>query len=147
MELLLPILIAVIGATAGILGSMLTARRQARLEMDKWSRGVSDAFRSEIRSTVKDFATNTASAIHSMCWLCWLARYGPEKLSLERVNQYDNEMHALFPRITGLHATIAGMDYDVYGRLKPLVLEIVELDASIGIAGLRACYEPISSKE
>jgi len=136
MELLVPLLTVVIGAAAGLFGGMLTAKRQARLELEKWSRGVSDAFRSEVRVTVKDLTTKIAAAIHSMCWLCWLAKYGPERLTVERVNQYDDEMHTLLPQITGLHAATASMDYRVYEHLKPLVLELVALDASIGEAGL-----------
>ena len=130
------ILSAVIGAAAGIVGGGLSGQRQARLEREKWFRGVSDAFTTELRSSVKELTTKLADATHSMCWLCWLASFGAERLTQERVAQYDNEMHVLLPQITGLHAVIAGMDYDVYLKLKPLVEQLLKLDGMIGDAGL-----------
>lgn len=131
-----PIVSAVIGAAAGIVGGGLSGQRQARLEREKWLRGVSDAFTTELRSSVKELTTKLAEATHSMCWLCWLASFGAERLTQERVTQYDEEMHVLLPQITGLHAVIAGMDYNVYLKLKPLVEQVLKLDAMIGDAGL-----------
>jgi hypothetical protein len=130
------VLIAVIGAAAGIVGGGLSGQRQAQLEREKWVRGVSDAFTTELRSSVKALTTKLAEATHSMCWLCWLASFGAERLTQERIAQYDNEMHVLLPQITGLHAVIAGIDYDVYLKLKPLVEQLLKLDAMIGHAGL-----------
>jgi hypothetical protein len=130
------ILSAVIGAAAGIVGGGLSGQRQARLEREKWFRGVSDAFTIELRSSVKELTTKLAEATHSMCWLCWSASFGAERLTQERVAQYDNEMHVLLPQITGLHAVIAGMDYAVYLKLKPLIEQLLKLDAMIGDAGL-----------
>ncbi|MEK6286299.1 MAG: hypothetical protein AABO57_11200 [Acidobacteriota bacterium] len=132
-----PVLGALIGALAVVGGALLNSQRQARLEREKWLRGLSDAFANDIRSAVKELATDLAKASHSMCWLCWLARYGPSRLTQKRIDQYDEEIHALLPRITGLHAVIAGMDQRVYADLARLVEQAIEMDAAIGDAGLR----------
>jgi len=131
-----PVLGALIGALAGVGGGWLAGWRQAHLEREKWLRGLSDAFANDLRSSVKELTTELAKAAHSMCWLCWLARHGPARLTQERVDQYDQEMHVLLPRITGLHAVIAGMDQKVHADLAPLVERAVALDAAIGDAGL-----------
>lgn len=131
-----PVLGALIGALAVVGVALLNSRRQARLEREKWLRGLSDSFANELRAVVKELATELANAAHSMCWLCWLARHGPSRLSQERIDQYDKEMHVLLPRITGLHAVLAGMDQRVHVALAPLVEHAVNLDAAIGDAGL-----------
>lgn len=91
------VLIAVIGAISGIVGGGLSGKRQASIEREKWIRNVSESFKTELRSTVKKLITKMAAAAHSMCWLCWIAKYGPNKLTLERVTIYDQEMHDLIP--------------------------------------------------
>jgi len=132
-----PVLGALIGASAVVGGALLNNQRQARLEREKWLRGLSDAFDKDLRSAVKELATELAKAAHSMCWLCWLARYGPSRLTQERIDKYDEEIHALLPRIFGLHAVIAGMDQKVHADLAPLVDLAIEIDATIGAAGLQ----------
>lgn len=132
-----PVLGALIGALAGVAGGWLTGYRQAALEREKWLRGISDNFANELRSAVKELTTELAKAAHSMCWLCWLANKGPEQLTRERIFQYDQEMHGSLPRISGLHAVIAGMDQAVHVALAPLVSRAIKLDAAIGEAGLR----------
>lgn len=127
---------AIIGAIAGIVAGVLSGQRQARLEREKWLRDVSDTFTTELRSSVRELTTKLAEATHSMCWLCWLASFGADRLTQNRVMQYDEEMHVLLPQIMGLHAVIAGMDYDVYLKLKPLVEQFFKLDARIGKAAL-----------
>lgn len=130
------ILTAVIGAVAGIVGGTLSGYRQVRLEREKWQRGVSDAFTTELRTSVKELVTKLAAAAHSMCWLCWLAKFGANQLTQERINQYDEEMHSLLPQIMSSHAVIAGLDWEVYLKLDPLVDNFISLDFQIGEANL-----------
>jgi hypothetical protein len=127
---------AIIAAVAGLTGGALTGRWQARLEREKWLRGVSDSFTTELRSYVGQLTTKLAEAAHSMCWLCWLAKFGVDRLTLERIAAYDQEMHVLLPQITGLHGIIAGLDYSVYLEIKPFVERLVKLDLSVADAGL-----------
>jgi hypothetical protein len=163
LPFLIPIATALIGAGAGIVGGGLTGARQARLEREKWGRSISDTFNSELRSSVKELTTKLAEASHSMCWLCWLAKHGSEQtrqVDQERITDYDRIMHVLLPQILGLHAIIAGMDYEVYLKLKPLVERLFYLDFLIGnstllfttdrvrsIQGLAAMYKQVLSAE
>lgn len=126
------ILTAVIGAVTGIVGGALSGYRQARLEREKWQRDVSNAFTTELRTSIKELTTKLAAASHSMCWLCWLAKFGASQLTQERINQYDDEMHALLPQIMSSHAVVAGLDWNVYLKLDPLVEHLISLDFQIG---------------
>lgn len=132
----IPLLSAFIGAVAGIIGGGLTARKHARLERDKWKRNINDTFRSELRTCIRELTTKIAAAIHSMCWLCWLAKFGADRLTQEQIDQYDNEIHTLLPQITGYHAVMASMDFRAYELFKPLISEIIQLDDKIGQASL-----------
>jgi len=137
---ILPLIVAGVGALlsiiSGIISGTLAARWQAKLEKDKWMRQRADSFESELRNTVKELTISIAEAFHSMCWVCWLAKYGPERLSIKNIKAYDKEMHILLPKIEGTHSVIAGMDYQVYQKIRPLVKNVIKLDAQIGSAGL-----------
>jgi hypothetical protein len=135
-NIIVPIVIALVGVLGSIGAGALAGRRQARLQRDAWRRETSDAFAAELRSTVKELTTKLAEAAHSMVWLCWSAKFGPDRLTQERIDQYDQEMHALLPEILGQHAVVAGMDRSVYLALSLLVRSVFEMDGTIGRAGL-----------
>jgi hypothetical protein len=128
---------ALIGGLAGIAGGWFSGANQARLEREKWLRARSDEFAKELRTAVRELTTELADACHAMDWLCWLAKYGPDRLTSERIDHYDDTMHRLFPGLFGLHAVIAGMDQEVHRKLLPLVDGVVDLDARVGQASLR----------
>jgi hypothetical protein len=137
---LFTILFSLIGGlltiVAGIVSGVLAARWQSKIEAAKWKRQKRDTFESELLNNVKEFTISIASALHSMCWLCWLAEYGPERLSGRNIKLYDKEMHVMLPKIAGISAVIAGMDYQVYEKIMPVVTDIYRLDSAIGRAGL-----------
>ena len=121
---------------AGIVSGVVAARWQSKIESEKWIRQKGDTFESQLLNNVRDFTTSIASALHSMCWLCWLAENGPERLTRMNIKLYDEEMHVMLPRIAGISAVIAGMDYQMYEKIMPVVTDIYKLDVAIGLAGL-----------
>jgi hypothetical protein len=125
-----------IGAVAGIAGGWLSGSRQAALEREKWLRERSEEFSKELRSSVKELTTTLADAMHAMGWLCWRAKHDSGRLGQADIDEYDDAMHRLLPRIFGLHAVIAGMDEDVHRRLGSLVTGAVRLDVRVGQASL-----------
>ena len=127
---------AAIGATAGITGGALTAWRQGQLEQAKWVRARKDAVASDLRTTLQQLAVKLAAAVHSMCWLTWLAKASPGRVTQERIDAYDREMHELLPQITGLEAVVAAIDQSAYTRLAAVVARVVEADWVIGHASL-----------
>ncbi|TGE21609.1 hypothetical protein E5K00_15125 [Hymenobacter aquaticus] len=144
-EGLAAVVAAIIGIAAGVISGVLSARYQSRIEHEKWQRALSDGFRSELRATVQQLTHKLSEAIHSMCWLTWQAEYGPEKLTQERIDQYDEEMHRLLPQIIGLHAVLAGMDYEVFSQLRGIVDDALKQDAGIGYAHLAFTEQDKSS--
>jgi hypothetical protein len=145
--LLVPTLTALISIIGGVVAGGFTGRQESRRERDRWLRETSSAFAAELRSTVKELTTKLAAAAHSMVWLCWLAEHGPERLTRERIELYDQEMHVLLPEIIGLHAVVAGMDTGVYLALYSLVQKVFEVDGKIGLAGLEVVPgEPASAR-
>jgi hypothetical protein len=135
---------AAIGATAGITGGALTAWRQGQLEQAKWARARKDVLANDLRTTLQQLAVKLAAAVHSMCWLTWLARAAPSRVTQERIDAYDKELHELLPQITGLQAVVAAIDQSAYARLAALVAQVIEADWQIGNASLE--FTPDNSK-
>jgi hypothetical protein len=131
------VMAALIAIVAGAISGYLAGQFQSKIEIEKWRRSVLDSFRTELRSTVQQLTFKVSEAVHAMCWLTWLAKYGPNKLSAERIELYDKEMHVLLPQIIGLHTILAGMDYAVFVKINTIVDAALTLDAQIGGAHLK----------
>lgn len=127
---------AAIGAAAGISGGMLTGWRQTRLEREKWLRGREDILANELRVSLQQLTVRLAAAVHSMCWLTWLAKEGPSRLTQERIDGYDKEIHELLPQITSQQAMVAALNREAFDRLSSLVDRVLLADARIGQASL-----------
>jgi len=97
-----------------------------------------------LRTTLQQLAVKLAAAVHSMCWLTWLATAAPSRITQERIDIYDKELHELLPQITGLQAVVAAIDQAAYTRLAALVDRVVEADWKIGHASLE--FKPGDSK-
>lgn len=130
------LIVSIVGILAGILSGIYAGKTNAKIELDKYKRERQGGFETEIRNTIKELTTDIGSAGHSMCWLCWLARYGPEKLTTKALIDYDKELHKLLPKLTGKFSIIAGMNFAVYDEIAPLVYNVYGLDAKIAAAGL-----------
>jgi hypothetical protein len=138
---------AIAGATAVILGANLTSRRQlqgVRMTLEE-NRTLEDArlrtSREDLIITaptdaVQPLAMKMSTALHSMCWLTWLARTAPERVTKERLDLYDAEQHKTLPEIGGYSTTVAALDKGVHEKIEPLIKEIYDLDWVIGEAGL-----------
>jgi hypothetical protein len=139
---------AAIGAAAGISGGLLVGWRQGRIEHDKWLRSREDAIAADLRATLHQLTIKVAAAVHSMCWLTWLAREGPDRLSQARIDAYDAEMHVLLPEITGLQAAVAAIDGAAFGELSAIIESVIQADWRVGTAGLQFVErEPKSAKD
>ena len=125
-----------VGLAGGVIGGALTVWHQRRLERDKAVNARADAVAKELAGGVQQLTISIASALHSMCWITWLAANRPERLTQKRIDKYDAEQHATLPKILGYLSTTAALDLELYHKLRPRVDEIFRLDAAIGKAGL-----------
>jgi hypothetical protein len=134
------VVIALIGVGSSAFVAWLTARLTWRLEIQKWRRARDDIHTADLRSGLEKLILTISSAVHSMCWLTWLASSDPSKVSKERIDQYDNEMHILLPQLLGQHALVASLRPQTYVDLKQLIDRIFAADRKIGNAALKVVH-------
>ncbi len=88
---------AVIGATAAILAAALTSWRLLHLERiritenreferSRLESSREDVLSTELADAVQQLAIKMATALHSMCWLTWLARTAPDQVTKKGLN-------------------------------------------------------------
>jgi len=143
------LLAAFIGASAGLLAGFFAGRRASRLEYEK-----------ESRQAVTQVARGIGAATHTLAWLTWRAKYQPEHLTVEHVDSFDNDMHSLYPELTGSLALVAALNRPAYLRLQKIVDEVYSLDDKVAqatslvrdgaekaAASLAMLYEPASALE
>jgi len=141
------ILGALIGATGAIAAGAFTSwwlLRLERIRIDenrdleriRLDSSREDVISKELADAVQQLAIKMSAALHSMCWLTWLARVAPERVTKERLDLYDSELHKTLPEISGYSTTVAALDRGVYKKIQPFVTAVYGLDAFIGKAGL-----------
>jgi hypothetical protein len=91
-----------------------------------------DALSGEFREALENVVLPLMSAIHSICWLTWLVAEFPNKVSIDNLNKYDKEAHALLPKVSGYLALVAAYDEQVFIQLKTHVRKLYELDSNVG---------------
>ena len=133
---------ALLSLTGVLVGGGLTVWHQRRLEREKIENARADAIAKELSSAVQQLTIHVASAVHSMCWLTWLAARRPDQVTQERIDKYDAEQHITLPKILGYLTTTAALDAQFYDKLREQADEVFRLDAEIGEAGLAFVTNP-----
>ena len=128
---------AAIGASAGILGALVTGLLQSRSATGSWERSRKDQFENNLRSAVQNLTQHVSSALHSMCWLTWLAAERPDRIKQTRIDAYDFEIHRITPKINGSLGSVAAIDEKIFLALKGQVDQVLGLDWEIGTAALQ----------
>jgi|APTNR8051073442_1049403.scaffolds.fasta_scaffold68376_1 hypothetical protein len=129
--------VALIGVASAAFVAWATAKLTWRLELQKWRRARDDLHTGDLRAGLQQLILTISAATHSMCWLTWLASADPTKLTQERVNKYDAEMHRLLPKLLGYHALVASLRPQTYRRFDALIGSIFKADRDIGNASLK----------
>jgi hypothetical protein len=96
----------------------------------------------ELSAAAQQLTIKMSAALHSMCWITWLARARSDRITQDRLDVYDSELHELIPEILGYLSTVAALDMPLYRRLQPLAYNIFTLDAYIGFHGLALDENP-----
>jgi hypothetical protein len=142
-------LATVLGASIGLvgvlIGGLLTVWHQRRLERDKASYVRSDTRAKETSAAAQQLAISMASAVHSACWLTWLAGTRPDALTQGRIDKYDEEQHATLPKVLGYLSTLSALDPGLYAALRPEADELFKIDAEIGEIGLEFSKDPLDT--
>ena len=124
----------VIGGFFGIFGGILTGRRQAQLEREKWLQARKDDIEKETRLAVAELTRKMATAIQAMLWFTSKAVNTPSELSREDISEYDKAIQELLPDILASWMTVSALDKGVSKTLRPLVDSIYTVDGRIALA-------------
>jgi len=127
------LLVALIGAIVALVGGYLAGSRQSRLEYKKWLRAREDDLAKEARLAVAEFTRKLATAIHSIVWLAWKARFRSAEITQQDISRYDEEMHNLIPEIVGTLAVISALNKELYERMNELAVELYKLDGQMAL--------------
>jgi len=132
---------ALIGASAGILGSVANSYFQSKLEKEKAQLAQAGEVSGELRAEIAEASRYMLSLQHSMEWVCWLATYG-DPLDDESAYEYHKEAHEAIPRLLGAMAAVSSLDVSFYQKLFPVAEELFGLDSQIGDALVRRRRSP-----
>lgn len=104
------------------------AELQIHIEQAKWPMQREDALAANFRDALQSFLLPTMSAIHSVCWLTWLAENASDEFTAERLRLYEEELHGYLPQITSSLTLLSAHDAPTYRKLKKCARMIYELD-------------------
>ena len=121
----------VIGGLFGITGGILTGRRQAQLEKEKWLQTRKDDIDTETRLAVAELARKMSAAIWAMTWFTAKAVNTPKELTQTDISDYDKEMKGLLPGILGDLMVVSGLNEGIADKMSPLMGKIYSVDAQI----------------
>ena len=110
------------------------SERAQLLEVLKSQLAAKDEAARNLRQAVAEMTKRIAAGIHSMCWLCWVAKYSPEECDEVRLESYDREMHLILSDLVGTRVVVAALDDSIHTSLSPLAGKLYELDVTIGKA-------------
>ncbi len=125
---------AAIGATTGLLGALITARHQLKLNALKFIEERRSEDEKQKRLAVADLARALSRAIQAMSWFTWQAQHRPERVTPAQVDQYDAEMKVLLPDVMSAVSIVAALTERTFRAFDPLVTKAFELDGAIGVA-------------
>jgi hypothetical protein len=101
---------------------------QLHLDRAKWPMTREDALAASFRDALERFLLPTTSAVHSVCWLTWLADKAPEEITVERLALYEAELHKYLPQIASFLTLLAAHDAPTFEQLKSHAESLYVLD-------------------
>ena len=126
---------AVCGLTGTLASAFLSGWRQERVEANKRRWANEDAEARKLEDSINQLTVKLASAIHSMCWIAWIARAAPARLTQEQAATYDKEMHLILADIAGLLSTVGSLDTAAFDQVRNHTATVYRLDVAVA----RAC--------
>lgn len=122
----------VIGALAGLLGTLITNRQQRLLEAQNWRQGRADEIWKEERWSLLELTRLIAIASQSMAWLAWSASAKQFYEVKEEAKLYNTQMRELLPKIFSAQAAASGLSDTAYQDIQALIDRLVGLDMLLG---------------
>lgn len=90
-----------------------------------------------VQNAVAELTKRFAAATHSICWLCWTAKYAPADLTPDHFQSYDKEMHSLLGEIMAARVVLASLHRPSHEALSSFADRVYNLDFRVGQAKVR----------
>lgn len=104
---------------------------ELQLEQAKWPMAREDALAAGFRDSLQALLLPILSAAHSICWITWFASEFPDELDQKKLDQYEDEMHVLLPKVSSALTLLSAHDAEAYELLKEHARKLYSLDAKI----------------
>ena len=88
----------------------------------------------KLSEAVAEVARRLAAGRHSICWLCWIAKYCPKDLTADHLTAYDKEMNEIWSQLVRARVVLAALSAPVHTQLSPLIQKLYDLDVKVGDA-------------
>jgi hypothetical protein len=118
---------ALIGAAAGLGSGILASYVALRNERTRHREAQRAAHVTTVREHTATFFDGLFAIHFAANWVAWFAAYDADALDQEMVDFYDKETYQAFPKLLRATAMVAALNADVYGELKPLMVEVYKL--------------------
>jgi hypothetical protein len=137
---------ATIGAAAGLIASYITARQQKQLDIHRLTAELAAEREREVRLAVGEFAAVLSRAIQVISWFTWQAAHRVAVVSPAWMDAYDSEMRNQLPLVMAALSRVAALSPPAFQGFNPLVVEMFDIDASVGRAGSAIIDEPEAAR-
>lgn len=88
----------------------------------------------KLNEAIAEVARRLAAGSHSICWLCWIAKFCPKDLTTEHLTAYDKEMNEILSQLVGARVVLTALSPQVHTTLSPLIQKLYALDVEVGNA-------------
>jgi uncharacterized membrane protein len=129
-----------VSAIIALIGTLVQNQRTLRLQRTHFIEERDEKRRQflidKLHMVAQELATNIASALHSICWLTWIADNNRSALTDRVIKKYNDEMHALLPKILGLEASLGPIDPKKMNVMEGYISRVETLDVKVSQAVL-----------
>jgi hypothetical protein len=126
---------AAIGALAGVIGSVLTAWQQNRMERERRQAAQRDESLKVQRQALLHLTELIATGTQAILWLSWAA--GAKSNIRQEIDVYETRMRGLLPQLVVAQAAAAAVTDEAFRHIVPLANNLTILDTKIGTAAAK----------
>jgi hypothetical protein len=139
------LLTGVLSVLFGGISGWLAGREKTRQALDAWRRSREDRLALAALKLIQQLAQALASNSQASIWLTWRARYSPERLAAQSIDEYEYEVHERLPKVLGMHTALCAVSADAARQLGPVIAGYMRLDAEISSAGRALRAVPVNA--
>lgn len=132
----LPLVVALVAASASLVGVAISQFSATSLEKAKWEQARKDAHRENLNKAVLAYAQELGNGVQRAELFMWYAKYDPKSITRESFVNYEKESNAGLGRLAALRLTVTSLDGAVAKGLEKPLNAFYQADACITSAGI-----------